>query len=482
MAKKISLLFVTPEAMPFAATGGLGIVSGSLPKAIMQLSKVFEVGVILPLHGMVSESARQEMEFLGQKEIQLAWRSQYCGVFKMTRDNVHYYFIDNEYYFKRDGLYGFYDDGERFAFFCKAVIETFDITGFYPTILHANDWQTALIPIYLKRKYYDDRRLIQTVFTIHNIEYQGKFGMEALYDVFDLGEEARATVEFDGCINLMKGAIECCDKLTTVSPGYAQELKYAYFANGLENIIRNNAYKMIGILNGIDLEVYNPLRDEAIPVQYSRQSIRRKAENKQILQKSLDLPQRDEIPLIAIISRLVAHKGMELIERVGEELLQNDIQLVVLGKGDKRFENYFHWLAFQYPHKASALTTYDDALARRIYAAADMLLMPSKSEPCGLSQMIGLRYGTVPIVMKVGGLGDTIRDVDYHEDGNGFVFDHFNAHDMLFAVQRAIEHYNHREQWNGFIQRIMGTEYGWKQSARKYIAMYKKMKDDRVIA
>ncbi len=482
MAKKISLLFATPEAVPFGATGGLGIVLGSLPKAILQLSKVFEVGVILPLYGAVDESVRRDMEFLGCKEIHLAWRRQHCGVFKIVRDGVNYYFIDNEYYFKRDGLYGFGDDAERFAFFCKAVLETFDITGFYPSIIHANDWQTALIPIYLKRKYYDERRCIQTVFTIHNVEYQGKFGMEMLHGVFELDEGAKGAVEFDGCINLMKGAIECCDKLTTVSPNYARELNYAYFASGLENIIRSNAHKMTGIINGIDLEAYNPLRDKAIHVRYGRQSLQKKAENKNILQKALDLPQRNEIPLIAIISRLVAHKGMELIEHVGEELLQKDIQLVVLGKGDKRFEDYFHWLDFQYPHKVSALMMYDDVLARRIYAAADMLLMPSKSEPCGLSQMIGLRYGAVPIIMKVGGLSDTIRDVDYDENGNGFVFEHFNAHDMLYATQRAIEHYKDREKWNAFIKGIMGAQYGWRQSARKYIAMYKKMKDDRVNA
>lgn len=479
MAKKISLLFATPEAVPFAATGGLGIVLGSLPKAITKLSKIFEVGVILPLHGTVSPSVREEMEFLGDKEIQFSWRRQYCGVFRVVRDGVSYYFIDNEYYFKRDALYGFYDDGERFAFFCKSVLETFDITGFYPSIIHANDWQTALIPIYLKRKYYDERRYIQTVFTIHNIEYQGKFGMDMLYNMFDLDEGDRTAVEFDGCINLMKGAIECCDRLTTVSPNYARELKYAYFASGLEEIIRRNAGKMSGILNGIDLENYNPIRDESIYVRYGRQSIHKKAENKCFLQKALDLPGRADIPLIAVISRLVAHKGMELVERVGEELLQKDIQLVVLGKGDKRFEDYFHWLAFQYPHKVSALIMYNDVLARRIYAAADMLLMPSKSEPCGLSQMIGLRYGAVPIVMKVGGLSDTVRDKDCEENGNGFVFDQFNAHDMMFTTQRAIEYYKNREEWNAWIKNIMGAEYGWKQSARKYIALYKETNEKR---
>ena len=432
--EKKKILFVGSEVLPFAATGGLGEVLGSLPKALAARGD-YDVRVMMPYYSDIGEQYRNSAKYLCNYNVGLSWRNLYCGLFELKQDNVTYYFIDNEYYFHRDGLYGFYDDGERYAFFCKAVMDSFYFIDFMPDIIHANDWQTALIPIYNNSKYHYDIKLI---FTIHNIEYQGQYDLKILPTVFDLPPEAGAYVEYEGCINLVKGAIETSDCVTTVSESYAKELEDAAFAHGLQDMIRKNNWKTRGILNGIDAEGYDPATDTAIAHNFTSTDFSGKVQDKLELQRLAGLREDAGVPVIAIISRLVAHKGLDLITKAMENIVRNcEVQLVVLGKGDRKYEDYFIWLQNQYNGKVSAMITYNKDLSRKVYAGADMFLMPSKAEPCGLSQMIACRYGTVPIVRETGGLRDSIVDCSYGE-GNGFTFADYNPDDMANAIYRAI--------------------------------------------
>lgn len=473
--KKKKIIFLGSEAAPFIATGGLADVLGSLPKALAK-NKNLDVSVILPMYSAINEEFRSQFEFLTSFNVSVSWRWQYAGVFFMEYQGVKFYFIDNEYYFKREGnIYGFYDDGERFAFFSRAAIDTIAKLNIYPDVLHCNDWQTASSIIYLKGMYYGDEKFnkIKTVFTIHNIEYQGCFGMDAYGDVFGFPESIKNFIEFGGNVNLMKGAIEMTDIVSTVSPTYAEEIKKPFFAHGLDPIIIRNEQKLHGILNGIDIDYYNPETDKYLFKNYSAEDLSGKAVCKAELQKMLGLPVRSEVPIIAVISRLVSHKGLDLIRGAIESLLCQDVQVVILGKGEISYENFFNHIASTYNGKCVSIIAYNQDLSRKIYSGADIFLMPSKMEPCGLSQMIASRYGTVPIVRETGGLNDSIKAYTGVK-GNGFTFADYNAHDMLYVINEAIRTYKDEKAWKDVQYRAMTTDFSWKVQAGKYEEMYGK--------
>lgn len=470
----MKVLFASSEAYPFAMSGGLADVAGALPKALRK--RFVGCRIILPLYGTISEELRNKMSFVCSVTVPVSWRRQYCGVFEAHQDGVIYYFIDNQFYFKRDSLYGHYDDAERFAFFSRAVLEVLPHIGFKPDIIHCNDWQTALIPVYLDAFYkgaefYKD---IKTVFTIHNIQYQGQYGGEILGDVLGLPEERRGIVEYGDCINFMKGAIQCADKVTTVSPTYANEILSPYYSHGLDGILKQFTYKTTGIVNGIDVDVYNPETDKLIYKNFSVEDISGKAVNKASLQKELGLPQNPDTPLIGIVTRLVKHKGIDLVKCVFEEIVNEDVQFAILGSGEWEFETFFYEMSKKYPEKVGLKLGFNPTLAHRIYAGADMFLMPSQSEPCGLAQMVALRYGTIPIVRETGGLNDTIKD-SHDGFGNGFTFKNYNAHDMKYTVMRALEGYKHKDGWSILRERAMKCDNSWKTSANAYLGLYKEI-------
>ena len=468
-----SVLFVASEANPFIGTGGLADVIGSLPKAVSKNGD-FNVRVVLPLYKDFSSLYRDKLKFLGNFNVPLSWRNQYAGVFSIMKDGVTYYFIDNEYYFKRDGLYGFYDDGERFAFFSKASLCLMKYLNFYPDILHAHDWQSALSVIYLKTlfKGEDGYKNVKTMFTIHNIEYQGKYDKGILGDLFGL-DGYYEILEYQGCINLLKGAIVCSDKVSTVSPSYANEIKYDFFSHGLSPITNEFSYKTVGILNGIDQNYYNPSKDECVFEKYSKTKLEGKKVCKKELQKMLCLPERDDVPVIAMISRLVSHKGLDLLKCVIDELLSEDVQLVILGKGERQYEDFFKGISEEYEGKCRVIIAYNKDLSSKIYSGADIFLMPSKQEPCGLSQMISARYGAVPVVRKVGGLQDSIEPYNTtRKAGFGFVFENYNAHEMLYVLKDAIFTYKDKTVWERIVKKAMSIDFSWKKSSQQYEKTY----------
>ena len=383
--------------------------------------------------------------------------------------------MDNQYYFKRDTLYGHYDDAERFAFFSRAVLEIIPYIDFTPDIIHCNDWQTAMIPVYKDRFYHEGiYKNIKTVFTIHNIQYQGKYGYELLGDVLGLSESDSHLVEYESCVNLMKGGIECADRVTTVSRTYAEEILTPWFSHGLDEILKLRQFKLSGIVNGIDVDVYNPETDPLIYEGFSAENLEGKAVNKAKLQEEMGLPVKPDVPVIGIVSRLVSHKGFDLVKRVFEDMLKADIQFAILGSGEWEFETFFYGMKEKYPDKVGLRLGFIPQLAHRIYAGADIFLMPSKSEPCGLAQMVALRYGTIPIVRETGGLKDTIQDSGDGK-GNGFTFATYNAHDMLDAVWRSLAGYADREGWEILVKRAMYCDNSWKRSAGEYIKIYKEL-------
>ncbi len=468
----MKILFATSEAQPFAASGGLADVSGALPKALRK--RLVGCRVIMPLYDTISAEMREKMTFIGSISVPVSWRRQYCGIFEAKVDGVIYYFIDNQYYFKRGTLYGHYDDAERFAFFSRAVLEVIPTIEFKPDIIHCNDWQTALIPVY-KDLYYAERPEysgIKTVFTIHNIQYQGKYGMEILEDVFGLPGYAADIVKYGDCVNLMKGAIERADRVTTVSPTYAGEILTKWYSHDLDGILRERSWKLSGIVNGIDTEMYDPETDKLIYKNYSAEKPEGKAVNKKELQKFFGLPENPDVPLIGMVTRLVAHKGLDLVKARLEAILNFGAQVVVLGSGEYEYENFLYEMAQRYPDKMKLKTGFIPDLAHKIYAGADIFLMPSKSEPCGLAQMVALRYGTIPVVRATGGLKDTITDSGLFE-GNGFVFEKYNADDMAHAVYRAVEGFKNREGWGILVDRAMKCDNSWGTSANAYIKLYK---------
>lgn len=470
LQSKRKILFVASEARPFIATGGLADVIGSLPQALAK-DPAYDIRVVIPLYSDIKAELRRKMAFLGNIYVPLSWRNQYCGIFTCCENGVTYYFIDNEYYFKRSGCYGYYDDGERFAFFSRSVMEILPFIGFYPDILHCHDWQAALAAIYLKTSYCKrpEYQLIRALFTIHNIEYQGKFSLDILGDLFGISDEYRYLVEYDGCINLMKGAIECCERFSTVSPTYADEIKSFEYAHGLQDIVRRNENKLTGILNGIDIASYDPATDKTLFANFNAESLENKAVCKAELQKMLGLPVKN-VPVLAMISRLVSHKGIELVKTVAEDILHEDVQFVLLGTGDFAYEEYFKDLGRRYEGKASVNIAFNGDLSRKIYAGADMLLMPSVSEPCGLSQMIASRYATVPIVRETGGLHDSIKP--YGAGGNGFTFASRNPYDMLYVIHEALDLYKKDDEWKALMKKAATTDFSWARSAEAYKKLY----------
>ncbi len=474
VTRKPTVLFVASEANPFIATGGLADVIGSLPVALAEHNN-FDVRVILPLYGSMEEGFKNHLTYVCNFNVPVSWRNQYCGLFYYKRKGVTFYFIDNEYYFKRGTLYGHYDDGERFAFFSRAVLECMQHLDFYPDVMHCHDWQTALSIIYLKTIYcnrygYDH---IRTVFTIHNIEYQGKYDKSIIEDLFGLPGNVEPLLDYDGCLNLMKGAIQCTDYVTTVSPTYANEIKNEYFAHGLQYAINNNAYKLRGILNGIDCELYNPENDNYIFEKYGVDNMGGKKTCKRELQKMLGLPEREDVPIIAMVSRLVSHKGLDLVRCVLEELLNEDVQVIILGKGESYYEGFFSYVAGMHQDKCRTIIAYNKELSSKIYSGADILLMPSKQEPCGLSQMIAARYGTIPVVRRTGGLNDSITPFNNNrQSGNGFAFSNYNAHEMLYVIKDAIYTFGNKEVWNKLMKDAMTTDFTWAKSATLYEEVY----------
>ena len=470
----MKVLYASSEAYPFAMSGGLADVAGALPKALRK--RFIGCRVVMPLYSSISEELRQKMTFVCSITVPVAWRRQYCGIFEAHVDGVIYYLIDNQYYFKRDGLYGHFDDAERFAFFSRAVLEIIPYIGFTPDVIHCNDWQTALIPIYLNAfyKFNELYSNMKTVFTIHNIQYQGKYGYELTEDVIGLPKECESLLDYDNCLNFMKGAIQCSDKVTTVSPTYSREILDPYYSHGLDSILKEFTYKLTGIVNGIDTDVYNPETDNLIYKNYSVEDISGKAYNKAELQKELGLPERADAPVIGIVTRLVKHKGIDLVKCVFEDLLKADLQFAILGSGEWEFETFFHEMAAKYPEKVGLKLGFNPQLAHRIYAGADIFLMPSQSEPCGLAQMVALRYGTIPIVRQTGGLNDTITDSGDNK-GNGFTFSSYNAHDMLETIWRSIAGFSDKEGWAVLRERAMKCDNSWGTSANAYIKLYKEI-------
>ncbi len=466
----MNILFTASEAVPFAASGGLADVIGSLPKSINE--KGHKCSVVMPLYSSVSKEMRSGMTFINNITVDVSWRKQYCGIFKTTTNGIDYYFIDNEYYFARDGLYGFYDDCERFVFFDRAVLEMLKYIDFKPDIIHCHDWQTALIPVYysIYYKYQQGFDGIKTIFTVHNIEYQGRYGKEVLGELMGIPQYNINLLEYDGYINMMKGAFETADYITTVSPSYAWEILDPWYAHSLDRILVTKQYKLKGILNGIDYDLYNPQNDKDIALNFSADNISGKAVCKEALLSEFGLADGDE-PVIGIVTRFVKHKGIDLIRCVFEEIVNMGVKFVVLGSGEKIYEDFFREMSARYPDKVSVTLGFVPEIAHTIYAGADMFLMPSQSEPCGLAQMIAMRYGTVPIVRETGGLRDSVHD-NGGVDGNGFTFKTYNANDMLNAVKRAKCDYDNKDVWNALVKRAMTCDYSWSASADVYIKLY----------
>lgn len=472
----MKVLYAASEAVPFCKTGGLADVAGSLPPALA--AQGVETAVILPLYRLVKERFADQLTFLCYDYVDLAWRHAYCGLFSLKKDGVTWYFLDNEQYFGRPELYGCADDGERFGFFSRAVVKMLDHLDFWPDVIHCNDWQTALIPIYLKDDGVREERYrsIRTVLTIHNIEYQGRYDPYCLGGLFglDRGWVDDGTLLLDGDLNLLKGAILTADAVNAVSPTYAQELKNPYFAHRMEGILTQCGYKLSGVLNGIDMKLYDPAADPRIAANYTAEDVSGKAADKAALQKALGLRPEPETPIIAMVSRLVTHKGLDLIREVMGDIMELPVQFVLLGSGDAAYEDFFRHASERWPERMAIRLGYDEALSMAIYAGADLFLMPSRSEPCGLSQMIAMRYGTVPIVRETGGLKDTVQPYEAWRDaGTGFTFANYSSADMLHVIREAVYLYkDYPDAFARLRRRAMERDFSWNRSAGDYLKIY----------
>ena len=472
----MKVLYAASEAVPFCKTGGLADVAGSLPPALA--AQGIETAVILPLYRRVKERFADRLTFLCYDYVDLAWRHAYCGLFSLKKDGVTWYFLDNEQYFGRPELYGCADDGERFGFFSRAVVKMLDHLDFWPDVIHCNDWQTALIPIYLKDDGVREERYrsVRTVLTIHNIEYQGRYDPYCLGGLFglDRGWVDDGTLLLDGDLNLLKGAILTADAVNAVSPTYAQELKNPYFAHRMEGILTQCGYKLSGVLNGIDMKLYDPAADPRIAANYTAEDVSGKAADKAALQKALGLRPEPETPIIAMVSRLVTHKGLDLIREVMGDIMELPVQFVLLGSGDAAYEDFFRHAAERWPERMAIRLGYDEALSMAIYAGADLFLMPSRSEPCGLSQMIAMRYGTVPIVRETGGLKDTVQPYEAWRDaGTGFTFANYSSADMLHVLREAAYLYkDYPDAFARLRRRAMERDFSWNRSAGDYLKIY----------
>lgn len=471
---EVRVLFASSEVAPFAASGGLADVAGSLPVYLNRSN--CDVRVILPLYGSVSKAWRDKMRFVTYCYVSLSWRSAYCGIFELKDRGVTYYFIDNEQYFMRDSLYGEFDDGERFAFFSKAVIEALCRIDFEPDIIHCNDWQTAMIPVYLRDyRWVGKLAAVKTLFTIHNIQFQGQYDPYILGDIFGLPESDLPLMTWDGCLNLMKAAIELSDKVNTVSPTYAGEILDPWYSFGLDPLLKGLQFKLCGILNGIDFDTWNPETDPAIAANYSADDQEGKLACKKDVLSEFGLDD-DGRPLAVMIARLTEQKGVDLLAPIMDEVIKNGIQVAILGTGDSKYEQIFSEMSARYPGSCSARIAYNTALSKRMYAGADIFLMPSKTEPCGLAQMQAMRYGTVPIVRKTGGLSDSVRDCGDGQ-GWGFTFQNYEPWDLYGAMIRAKDLYYNWDAWKEVRTRAMRCDTSWSRSAESYKYLYLDMKN-----
>ena len=483
----MKILFTASECVPFVKTGGLADVIGALAPVLAKAGH--DVRVIIPMYTAIPQKWQEQMTHVVDFEVQLGWRRQYAGIEMLEKDGVKWYFLDNKYYFGRPYIYGLSgDEYERFGFFCRAVLNALPLLDFAPDILHAHDWQSGMVPALLRIQY-DQLPFysgIKTVFTIHNLQYQGIFGIKEVQDVLGLGDSlwTNDKLECYGCANFMKAALVYADAVTTVSPSYAEEIQTAYYGERLDGLIRARRSSTFGILNGIDVEDYNPETDGHIEKNYSLKDLGGKAACKKALQEKLGLEVRADVPIIGMVGRLSNQKGLDLVDYVIGSIMNLDVQLVVLGMGDSRYVNLFSWAEGHYRGRVAARFTMDNALAHQIYAGVDTFLMPSQFEPCGLSQLISLRYGTVPIVRETGGLRDTV--LSYNEtngEGNGFTFFNYNAHDMLHTIERGINCYlNDKAVWEKLMACGMAGDYSWDKSAKKYEALYEKVISGEVCA
>ncbi|MFC0526009.1 glycogen synthase GlgA [Pontibacillus salicampi] len=480
----MKVLMIGSECTPFIKTGGLADVLGSLPAELRDQG--VEVRVVLPKYENMSDEWKDQLTLLHILNVQMGWRNQYAGIEYIEHDGITFYFVDNEYYFKRSNLYGFGDEAERFVFFNRAVMNLVNEMEWIPNVLHCHDWQAGLIPVFLHTHYADNPKFshMKTIFTIHNLKYQGIYPQSVLHDLMDLDEGIMTEdgLEFFGNINFMKGALNYADYITTVSETYAKEIQTPYYGENLDGVLRKRDQDLTGIVNGINVKDYNPLKDAALAYPY-RSSLTKKAQNKMWLQERLGLPVQKDVPMIGIVSRLVEQKGFDLIGRILDDLLYNDdVQVVVLGTGEYHYEQMLLWSQDRNPTKMSTNITFSDDLSRQIYAASDMFLMPSRFEPCGIGQLLALRYLAVPIVRETGGLVDTVKPYDeITEEGNGFTFDHYNAHDMLYTIRRAIDMYHDTPSWKQLVKNIIQSQFSWEHSAIQYKELYEAVQQETVL-
>lgn len=478
----MKILFVASEAAPFIKTGGLADVAHSLPKALKR-SKI-DIRVIIPKYNKIPSEFTSKMEHLGEFTVPVGWRNQYCGLEHLKYDGIDFYFLDNEYYFKRNEPYGHYDDGEIFSFFSRGVLEAIKkMDGFIPDIIHCNDWHSGMVPVLLDAFYRYDKRYekIRTIFTIHNLKYQGVFSKNILGELLGLDEFyfTEDKLKFYDGISFIKGGIVYSDIVNTVSETYAKEIKMPYFGENLDGLLNSMDYKLYGIVNGIDYKEYNPRKDRNIFKEYGLTTMKNKLINKKELQKEMGLPVNEEIPVIGMVTRLVSQKGLDLVKAVIEDILSLDLQFIVVGTGDEMYEDLFRYYSNKYPNKLKAYIGFENKLARHVYSGADMFLMPSQFEPCGIGQLIALRYGTIPIVRETGGLKDTVETYEEeNKKGNGFSFSNYNAHDMLYVIKLALEKFKNKKEWLEIEKNAMRAEISWKESAKKYKEMYKRIKVD----
>lgn len=477
--RPLKVLYCASECVPFIKTGGLADVAGSLPRSLVASGE--DVRVILPKYRLIPYSYICSMEHVVDFTILMGSQSVYCGIDTIVEGGVRYYFVDNLALYGGDSVYtGNEEEGYRFAFFCRAVLEALPRIGFFPDILHCNDWQTGLIPVLLRKQYAGDPRYdaVRTVFSIHNLRYQGLFNWGYMNSFLCLPGDVFTSegLEFYGCLSCMKGGLVYSDRITTVSPTYAEEIKTAYYGERLDGLLRHRENVLSGILNGIDTEVYDPERDPYLRVSYSAENRRGKAVQKAALQQECGLEVRENVPILSMITRLCSQKGLDLVECVLDDIMRQDIQIIFLSKGEPHFEDFVRWAAERYPGRIAARIELNEPLAHRVYAGSDMFLMPSQFEPCGLSQLISLRYGTIPIVRETGGLKDTIEPFNvYTDEGNGFSFRSYNAHEMLFTIERACRYYRDKALWNRLIDRAMASDYSWPRSAEKYRELYRSL-------
>lgn len=475
----LRILFVSPESVPFSKTGGLADVVGSLAPKLSDLGA--EVRVVLPLYGSIGSVWRERMTTDCEFTLNLGWRKQYCGVKTLEHAGIKWHFVDNEFYFRRESLYGYGDDAERFAFLSKAALDMLPLLDFKPDVIHCHDWQTASVPILMSAGYKAMPHLksTATAFSIHSMAYQGVFNKNVIDDILGLPLAEYFTtdrLEFNGAANLMKGAIVFSDVISTVSKAYAEEIKTAWYGEGLDGLLRQNSDKLSGIVNGIDIHSYDPAHDRHIFMNYDAEHIAGKSENKAGVQAMLGLNQSDDRILISMISRLVAPKGLDLVVRIAEELLQDpEVQIAVLGTGDPKYEDFFRMLSAKHPGRVSAKIYFDEDLARKLYAGSDIFLMPSAFEPCGLSQMIAMRYGSLPLVRETGGLRDTVVPYNqYTGEGTGFSFINYNAHELQETIWRSLWLYrNDRKTWERLVRNAMSYDSSWERSAGEYMNLYR---------